>query len=84
MTNFSSPAGARSSEMIIRTLLDLLRNKESSVTGCIAYDFDMDDEGWVPVRDIVEILSDEIPGCKMTVPRLIALVRSDRHRRMQL
>jgi len=85
LREFSSPAGARASPSMYKALLGLLRDKDTGLSGIITHDdLEMSEEGWVSIKDLVEIIEDEIPACRMTKERLVSLVRADAGRRMQL
>ena len=68
------------------TVLDLLRDMKTRRTRIVhdAIKEAITPEGWVSVTALITALQDEIPGGRLSVERLISLVRDDRYQRMQM
>jgi hypothetical protein len=72
-------------ERMIRLVLDLLRHKRYSLSKFnVAHVFEMTNEAWVPCRDIIEAVRQEVTGSQFSLARLLAVVFNDEFRRMQL
>jgi len=75
------PVTAKMTKLVV----SLLRSKKAGKSASdIPHRFEMDSEGWVRCRDIINAVRDEIVGSTFNLGRLIALVKADEYLRMQM
>ena len=78
-------AGVPTHERMVNLVLELLRDKQSSKSKAgTPHIFYMSNEGWVSCRDLIEAVKVEVVGSHFNIKRLINMVSTDKHRRMQL
>jgi hypothetical protein len=82
LENHRSNVAVPATESLVTLVLHALRTLKSRRG--ISYDLEISREAWVSASNLAAAISDDLPGVRMTVPRLISIVYGDASRRMQM